>query len=432
MMIFPKLFNIASLNNDFKRGFVWVLLSSIVAGGASILVPTLIGYFESVDKIGIYTQVYGLFLLFTSISNWAIEISTLKYSAQFYMDENKLKLIYSSSTQLIIFISLLFLSALFTIYYLFSENFNFNFEIDLILIMAPSVFLFALNKNSSSFLSGIRKMKLYSSIRLMRWLLTMSFILFFLALDFNFNYIFYSFLITELIIFLWMFIYNKEFITNKIDTKWIKIHFRFGSLNVISIVFSVLSSYLVVFISGLHLSRSDTGIIAFIVSFCSLFLIFSNSIQINFNPYFSKLWSDERYEEINSLVIKIFKKARLFFFPLLFGANLIYFFYITLFMSDDFNKSFFIFFLFSFSAAIQFLFMWPGVMLNMSGKVKVNMYRGVLISVFSTLSYILFIQYLGVLGAALSSILNSTLNIIVTYGMIKKHLRINLMNLFIQ
>ena len=220
--------------------------------------------------------------------------------------------------------------------------------------------------------------------------------------------------------------YLSNYFFLKFNFYWFKIHFKYGLTNLTSLIFSVLANGVVIIISGYYLSEIHTSKISFIVTFSSIFILISNSVQINFNPVFAKKWSDNDNEGIQQYLNIIFSNTLRYSFLLYVLSLISYVIYCDLFMSAEFHDTILIYALFSFSTLITFVFSWPSVMLFLAGKIIQNLYRSITIGLFNILISFLSIKYLGFYGAAIAVLSNAIISVLITYRMIKYYLEINL------
>ena len=415
-----------TLRGKFVTDMFWSGGATLIVGGSALSLQTLIGVYYNTEGIGIYSQVIAFYLILTALGNFGLEISMLKHAAEFSHDENKLKDLYSSAQLLTAITAFLVVVSAYFIIAFYPSVFSSKDVASGLLYCFPGVFFFSLNKNSNIFDSGLRNVRSYSLIRVFRWLSIISIVFYVLFTNTKFNYIFLAFSLVELIIFCYFLLAHSEYISRIKDFSWFKIHFRYGYTNVLSSTTSILSSNLLILISGYYLSKAETGIISFILTFSFVFFIISSSIQISFNPIFAKKWAMKDLVGINEHLNKIFKYNLLVFLPAYLFTFLLYYFYIILFMPVEFLSTIKLFVVIAFGACVNFTFSWPSTMLAMGGFIKENFIRILLIFITNTLVSFVFIKFYGIEGVAISNLINPFFAISITYYLIRKYLNINI------
>lgn len=426
VMYFNKLINNFSLKSKFVTDVVWSGAATLVVGGSALLLQTLIGVYYNSEGIGLYSQVLAYYLILTSLGNFGFEISILKHAAEFSKDENKLKDLYTSAQLLTIITALIVVLVAYLIIDYYPGVFSSEEVGNGLLYCLPGVFFFSVNKNSNIFNSGLRYIKSFSLVKVFRWISIASIVFYVLFTKTEFNYIFLAFSFVEFVLFCYFILAHWKYIFKITDYSWLKIHFKYGYTNVLSSMISVLSSNLLILISGYYLSKAETGVVSFIVTFTVIFSVISSSIQINFNPIFAKKWALNDLKGITENLKKIFKYNLLIFSPLLLFTFGLYYGYTSLFMPIDFLTTFQLFVVMALGACLNFTFCWPATMLNMAGEVHKNLLRIGLTFVCNIMVSFMCIKFYGINGVAISSLINSISAITITYLVIKKSLSINL------
>ena len=289
-----------------------------------------------------------------------------------------------------------------------------------IIYCLPGVYFFSLNKNSNSFENGLRNIKKYSLTRIFRWLAIICSVGLILIFQLNFSFVFLAFVLTELVIFCYFLACHYRYFKMNENMNWYKVHFNYGYTNVLSSVSSILTSNLLILISGYYLSNNETSIVSFIVTFSYVFYIISSTIQINFNPVFAKNWSTKNLNLVMVAIGKIFTISIISFLPLLLFIFLVYYAYVNLFMPNEFQSSYGIFVIINLGYAFYFLFSWPATMLNMSGHVMENLARTLMSISITIILTLLLVHFYGVNGLAVSNLLSSISSVIITHYFITK------------
>jgi O-antigen/teichoic acid export membrane protein len=412
--------------NKFVNDFVWTVGATIIVGVSALILQTLVGNYFNTDGLGIYSQVIAIYVILTAIANFGVEVSTLKHTSEFSDSFFELCEIHSASQVLIFIVSSIIFVLLFVVVSFYPFIFS-SIEVAVgIKYILPGMFFFSLNKNSNAFLLGLRNLKLYSICRGVRWISILILTFGVLILKLNFNYLLLVYSLVEFLLFLFYFFKNAKYTKLVYSLKWYKIHFNYGITNVTTSIISVLGSNLIILISGYYLTKSETGIIAFMLTFTSMFFILSSSVQINFSPIFAKKWANNDLVGIYSDLKKLFRFTTITAMPLFLLAVVLYVGYINLFLLTEFQNTTYQFVILALGAIFTYMLAWPSVMLGMAGKIKQDLVRTLIISVTSIiLSFLLIIKF-GLYGSLLSYTLISILSVFISNYIIDKSINIDL------
>jgi len=408
----------------FINDFAFTLVSLVFVGFSGIILQTIINNNFGTSLLGVYSQIISFYALFSSIGVFGIDTSTLKHAAEYNDDTISLKEIYSTSMVFVAVWSLFLVSCLLAVIVYMPDVFSSIQVAEGLLYMLPGIVLFALNKNSNSFLSGLRKMKLYSMIRATRWfgIMTLTSLLYFCALSFKTTLLFYS--IIELLIFLFFLIYNKHYLIIVITKKWYEIHFKYGVTNIIAVVIGNVKSSFMVLVSGYYLTLEQVGTFAVILNFTNIFSLLTSAIQVNFNPIFARNWAKKEIDIINLNMGKIFKITK-------YSSILVYLFSIFVFsiyiiyFIDFSSTTIYYFGIVAFGTVLTYILGWVVPALSLSGHIFQNMVRNIYILFAQVIITISFLSFFGFKGALISYVLSEISAIAISYVMIKHYLYLN-------
>lgn len=424
-MIVDNIYSFLENQSKKKKDFFLVSISSIISGFSYLILQTIVSNFLGLSDFGVFVQIYSIFLILVAISNFGIEVSVLKYSAEFSENDNYLQKIFSSSLLLVLFSSLLIITVVTILINYFPQIFS-DSKVYLGLYYAlPAVCFFAINKNISAFYSALRLNTEFSIIKIFRHMFSLLFVFIFLYLNCDFTKIFLCVSLVEFLILIFFLFRIKNKISFNLDFSWAYKHLEYGFTALSTNLGSTLSNGLIILVSGYFLSKSETGIISFIISFSSCLFLLANSIQLIINPIFVKKWINKDLNAIVEQVNTIFRITSIAFIPIILLTTSAFMLYTYLFMSAEFFNNYIIFIIFIFATNILLSYGWTSTLLNMAGYIYVNLYRGLMISIFNVFSSIIFIYYLGFYGAAYAFIINSLFSLFLSNFLIKKHLLID-------
>ncbi len=421
---------IALFKQKFIKDTSWTLMATLIVGLSGLILQTIVGNKYAASGLGIYSQVIAFYTLFTLLTGFGIELSTIKHTAQYKDDKINLKAAFSTS-QIIIFI---FSTTISILLYLVSikypQIFSSKEVADGIRFICPGIVFFVLNRNSNSFLTGLRKMKLYAITRSLRWIMILMFslvVIFFFQN--NINYLLFSYSLAEFILFIYLLIINRRYYQLKVSMFWLKIHLVFGSKSILARLVRDFNSKLGIIIVGYFLGNASAGIFSFIVTFAQAILIFSSAIQQNFNPFFASNFANNRIDHIKLSIKKLLKFTIIAAIPVLIASIIGYYFYVHLFLSADFHNTIFLFGILSIGVVISFILSWTTTMLPMAGLLNQNLVRIVIGAIINLLIILILTKFFFIQGAVFATSISYIFDIILSMYFIKRFLKINVLNL---
>ena len=174
------------------------------------------------------------------------------------------------------------------------------------------------------------------------------------------------------------------------------------------------------------MSNHDVGQYSLVISIMNGLLMLTNSVQLNFNPFISHMWKQNKKDELQELIFKITKKMWRIS-SLIFTTTAILFpLYILLFFSNEdyliIISTFYITLLGFFLPSIYY---FAGAIFTLSNFVGFSIILSIVQILFNSLLAIIFIPKFGIIGAAISTSLFHLFSVLITfYGMrIKMNLR---------
>lgn len=429
MKIFGKLKKI--LNKKFSKDVFLNGLSILCISLNVLLVNTIISKYYGVDKLGIYHISLSIYIVASVFIVFGIPNSLLKYSSEIKDERAKLSNLVSSGILLIVFFSALMVVV---IYYVLAFNFL-KLPIDVLpplKIMLVSLPLFSINKGYRGFYNGIRYMKTYALVEFCRWLIISIFIVCCIIFQKDFITIFYSFLLAESLILLFLFIYSGKQIDftfrNKKET-YIR-HLSFGIKTILGGSLLIVNNKIdVLLISFLTSNNYAVGVYAFAAEIAKGVLYFSNIVQINFNPIISRLCADNNILQLKDYVKKIGRAMVIILLPLLLIIAVIYPLYVSLmFENQKYVDSIPIFYILLSGVGFGALFFWGGTILSMAGFPQDSIKRNSMLIVCNIVLNIALIPLFGITGAAFATSFTYLFRVLTLEYYLKKRLGINLIS----
>ncbi len=292
--------------NNFAKGkfntdLVWNLVSYAFIGCAGILINLFIVWFLNYDELGIFNQVFSIYIILSQLAAFGIHLSLQRFVPQ-HSNAVELNKILSAS----ILVSCLLSISLLLVFYLGINLFPIFPYSGQVLegtnLMVPAVFFFTLNKLLLSFLMGKREMKKYAVLNTMRYFLMLASLGTLIYLHANICLIF---TISEFILFILIIpvVFNGHRLSySKEIWEWALVHFKFGRKAFIgNFVFDV-NTKVDVLILGLFVNNSMVGLYSFASTFFEGFSQLPVLIRNNINPILTKVYFKGNIELFTRIV----------------------------------------------------------------------------------------------------------------------------------
>jgi O-antigen/teichoic acid export membrane protein len=367
----------------------------------------------SASAFGIFSQVLALYLLAGLISTFGINQSLLKYIAE-CDDGNEGEAVITSALVLVSAFSLASASFFYVLIQYFpgcfpSVEVSSSFAVCLVAIP-----FFSVNKVLMGLLNGLREMSFFSVCRMIRCFLLLLFTIL-LLLIYGFKSVFWSFLLTETILFsvLIFFLRRKlsfEFLNLK---EWSCRHVKFGFKSVLNSSVSELNTKLDILMIGYLVSDSAVGVYSFAAMIAKGILLLPSVVQINFNPVISRLFSIGKKDELQKKTNRITRVMMLVLPPFSILACISYPLILSLLAKDSaFGGSIPVFYILIAGSTVFGIFQFFGGAFAMSGLPGFQLAITLFYLILNFVLNLFFIQIYGIVGAAVATSTTYVISII--------------------
>lgn len=407
----------------FQRDTIWLISAQALLAMSGILINVIVGNKYGSENLGLFNQGVAIFFLISAILSIGLNNTTIKKISEDSSNDSKNKVILNNN----LFISIVFsLSIVFILYfvinqrsYLFSHD-EVAISFKIFLICIP---LYNINKILMSFLIGMRFQEQFAKARFIRWTSLFFLILICAILDISFQYIYYSFLFSEFILFIYIYTKVSNYFSVSISKEIIKKNLKFGIKSYLSEIISYAKDRLDIIIVGYFVSKLEMGVFTFSYSFASGVLILSSVFMQNLNPIISEMWKNEKYhslfDKISLLKSKVIYFQSFFLIVIFIAFNFI----MPMITNIPIEEHMLIFNILLFGFYIFSLNSWLGSFLIMTGNLSLNIIRVLIVLVFS-ISLLFIMSYcFGLFGAAVSIFLISVMNYALVNFFVKYVLR---------
>lgn len=419
------------ISYKFVSDSIYSLVSFIILALSGITINVIIGNHYGPEGLGIFNQAIALYMIFSLLATLGLNISTLKYVAEHKLENNTLKLIFSSASFLSIFLSSFILIVLLIVSRLI-PSILFNEEVTkATVITCLSLPLFSQNKLFMALTNGLRHMKMVSIVQSARWLLIIIQVLLFIHLKYSLYTLCYTFIITEIILFVFFILFYFKYYTFRIKKSgWYKKHLIFGSKSVLTGFLSEANGKIDVFFISFFLSNYYVGIYSFASAIVKGFLSISSVVQMNINPIISGLYVKKEISSIQKYTDKIAAIMMVIMTGTLIVAAIIYPIFIHQIMEgESYIKSIPIFYILLIGIYLPSIYNFCGGYLSMANLLNVALKNLMLIIIFEIISCVIFISLFGFYGAALSTTTTYLFSAIYSNYILQKRMNIRLIHL---
>ena len=405
------------------------MIFTLGIGIAGILLNTIIGNSYDLGKLGVFNQVLSTFIFTGLISIAGVKNATLKF-----VSENKKQQIGAvlSSSVLITLITSVCFSIIVHLIIKSCPDILFSFDttqaFHRLLLAIP---FFSINKVFLSYFNGIRKMKTFSFYGFLRVFLSTTGVLFAAMLKYDFQIIIIIFIISEIIISILLIIHI--YIINKLIFRvrktWVIRILKFAIKSFFLEIIGTSNVYIDIFFISIFLTATEVGKYSLAISVFRGLLVLSSSVQQNFNPIISNLWSQEKQNELERLIVKVKIKSKHFTILLFCLAGLLFPLYINLFFKITNNTEVLIvFYTLLLGFIIPSVYGFSSSMLTMANFLNTYIKIALVSLLINTISSYFLINTFDLFGAAIATSLFHNIIFFLVFYEVKKKMNILLFN----
>ncbi len=306
------LLNFFSIKNlNMTSDIIWNLFSTVIIGAGGLFLSFSIALYYGTEQLGIFHQIFTFYLILSLLTTFGIQFSVTKYFSQYSDNADLLNKILTSALLIVLFLSIIISSITFFSAPTFSKLYGNSNITEGLMITAYALPFFGLNKVFSSVLNGLQMMKSYAIINSFRMLFLISGLLIMIQYDYNFINIFYVIIFGELIMFTFMIFYFHFILKLKLifDNFWLFENLSFGSKSLVFSGTTELNDKLDIIAIGYLLSDREVGVYSLISLIVKGYLQIFGTVWIVFNPVATRLWSQNKYEELTKSVKMVINRS---------------------------------------------------------------------------------------------------------------------------
>lgn len=275
------------ISRKFAKDTAWNITSFGFMGITGILLNILIAKYYTVATLGVFNQVYAIYILFSQLAVCGIHFSVLKHVSQFKDDASLIQNILISA----LFVVIIHSALITTTCYLLKNVFGIILgSVDVsrsIQYALPGLFMFSINKVLLAFHNALRHMAAYAIFRSLRYLLLLLALTGLIILDVNSKYISIIFSVSETFLSIVLLLFSLKWLKFKFSKEillWLKEHLFFGYKAVVGNLLMDVNTRVDVLMLGIFASDKIVGIYSFAAMLAEGFNQLPASLLINVNP----------------------------------------------------------------------------------------------------------------------------------------------------
>lgn len=288
--------------------------TSLLIGGVSgIIINLYLSYFYGPGGLGVFNQIYAVYIVLSQVSVGGVHLSALKYVASWQGSSFSLSRIAWSSFLLALPISIFFA----LLCYIGSFYLHFILpspEVSVgVRYVALALVFFSCNKVMLFTLNALQDMKLLALWQGLRFVLMILFVIVLTHFDVNVSSLGFTFTFSEGFLFLGLFattIYKLPWIHKGLDLRWLKTHFFFGLQGFANGLLLEINTRVDILLLGALTNDIIVGLYSFASMLIEGIQGFLVVVRNQINPVLAKLLKDRKFAEISTL----FKKLSLFMY----------------------------------------------------------------------------------------------------------------------
>ena len=296
--------------NKFQRDVWWNVLTFGAMGASGIALNLLIVGFYGTEILGVFNQVYAIYIFFSQLAVFGLYASVLRYVSEHAENRDRCNKILTSALLLCLGIGSLVTLIYFVLSPFLGKLLDSPFVAKGLVFSLLGLWCFSLNKILLAFLNGLRQMKAFALFTAFRYLmLPVSLaVLVIFRLPGYFSPLVFS--VTEFLLLIFLLVFSLRFfsvVSIKRCGEWFKVHLLFGRKSLVGGAVTEMNSRIDVFMLGVFFSDRIVGIYSLAAIFAEGFAQIPIIFRVNFNPLLTKFVVENRLGELRE-AIKVFLK----------------------------------------------------------------------------------------------------------------------------
>ncbi len=279
----------------FNRDVLWNVASLAVQGVSLILWTLLIGEYRGPDALGVFSQVYAVYIVLSQIAVGGVHASVLRHVSFHQDDRAKCAGISAAALLLSLLLSLPIAAAAYLLRDAVAGLFKSPGMALGMACVAPGLLFFSLNKTLLNVVNAMRHMRAFAIFSAVRTLLILAVIVAVLLLDQPDGVLPVAFTLSEIALFVGLVLYiHAALFTLRLPADlraWLAEHLSFGVRGFFSNLLADLNTRVDVLMLGYFLGDRDVGLYAVAANLSEGFFQLPVVVQRNVNPILGRCFA---------------------------------------------------------------------------------------------------------------------------------------------
>lgn len=317
--LFKRFTNTLGVSPKFSSDLIYNLVSFAVMSLVGILLNVIITNSYGSAGLGVFNQVYALYLFLSQLAVGGVHLSVLKYVAQYEAKQDERRVIFTSGLLLTGVIALLVVLLIYPLSGPIGDLFKSPAISTGVIAMLPGLFFFSLNKVFLALANARRQMKTFAIFQAVRYIFMLLSLVILIATGASGDSLPALFTWAELGLFALLFLFFFKEVRIRFDKeqrKWYKEHWNFGLKAMGGNLMLNTFNKIDILILGLFVGDAAVGIYSFasmlVEGFNQLAVVVRNII----NPVITTTFYQGGVEALQQLTRKVRRFSSLILMPL--------------------------------------------------------------------------------------------------------------------
>ena len=404
------------LSSKFGQDILWNIASYGVMAVSGVAINVIIWLAYSPDVLGVFNQVFAVYVIASQFAVAGIHLSVVKYVAQYSSQVE----IYRAVNTAAILLATVIAGFSAILLWILSEPIGILLNSPEVargvVYISPALFFFSINKVLLSILNGLSRMKLYAIFQALRYLLIVGALITLILREVPSVVLPFAFTIAEgILLFCLSVSLFREFLVPPFGVlqRWVLNHLEFGLKGFGSNVLLQMNTRVDVLVLGYFMTDYYVGIYSLVAMLIEGIYQFLIVLRTVYNPRLVKLIIEQRTEQLKSMIksgVRITYR-----FMIIGGVIAVLLYPIGVLISEnpqDFLRSWPIFAILMSGIVLSSGYIPFGQILVQAGRPGLHTIMTLLLVFFNFTLNMLLIPALGIIGAAAATALAHVLGLL--------------------
>lgn len=300
-----------SLRQRFNVDVLWNVASLAVLGVSGIVINTVIAAYEGPDALGVFNQVFAIYIMLAQISVGGLHFAVLRHVSHNQGDPERCADISVAALLLALLAAGAVCLPAYALRGLAGRLLDSPDVASGVALIVPGLLFFSLNKILLNILNGVRAMRAFAVFQALRFILILGAIAIILGMDRPSVYLAFSLSAAEVVLFalLLAYINIRIFVlrpTSRMPA-WFSEHISFGLRGFFSGLLSEMNTRVDVLMLGYFLGDALVGVYSYAAILAEGFAQLPVVIRRNVDPIIGRCFAEHDFEKLRDATLKVKK-----------------------------------------------------------------------------------------------------------------------------